>query len=375
VKVVAPLLLVLLFVLGIHGAPLATVFAKVLSASPIVIALVVGLSLVQGASGALRLWFVFPRGKRPGLVGVARAFSFGQLMNTYLPGRAGDAFKVVWIARGRERRHDERERHCKTKPDGSVSIADSTGALLADRGLDIASLVLLAAVLGGGALVTVLAGMVQSLWMVGVAAALAAVVLGALWRFWPSAFRALRRVLSSTLSAMRGAASAHRLSAMIAIGLAGWIAELVAIMILAAGLGFHLALPHAVVALVVLNLGIALPVSVANVGAFEAAAAVGLAAFGVPMADGIAIGTVLHVGQIAAVVIAALAFWLRDRWIRYAREVPPELLATAAPVGDSPRLLPMTTSARPQYVAPIEPPSFACSGEPRETLEAKALTP
>jgi uncharacterized membrane protein YbhN (UPF0104 family) len=124
-------------------------------------------------------------------------------------------------------------------------------------------------------------------------------------------------VLSSTLAAMRGALSAHRLSVIVATALVGWIAELVALIVLASGLGFHLAFPQAVVAVIVLNLGIALPVSIANVGAFEAALAVGLSRFGVPTPDAIAIATVLHAAQIGAVIIAALAFWLRDRWTRH----------------------------------------------------------
>jgi hypothetical protein len=353
----APLLLLLLFLVGVQSAPLTTAFGKVLSASPVALALVVGLSLVQAASGALRLWFVFPGGKRPNLVGVARAFSFGQLVNTYIPGRAGDAFKVISIARGR----NEREGDGKTKLDSSLSVADTTGAVLAEKGFDIASLVLLAAVLGGGALVTAWSGMVQSLWMVGAAAALVAVVLGLLRRLWPTAFRALRHVLSSTRSAMRSALSVHRLSVIIAMALVGWVAELIAMMILATGLGFHVALPHAAVALLALNVGIALPVSVANVGAFEAAVAVGLATSGVPMADGIAIGTVLHVGQIAAVIIPALAFWLRDRWLRRARKVSTDLLDTAAPVEEVPRLLPVAARAPSRTLAPIEPSSSAAA--------------
>ena len=300
------------------GGALSGAFEKVLSASPVALVLVVVLSLVQAASGAIRLWFVFPRARRPGLAGVARAFSFGQLVNTYVPGRAGDVFKVLAIARD----HDLQRRQpgpAKAPGHGSVSVAETTGAVLADRGLDIASLVLLAAVFGGGALVTFVARMAEHLWLAGLGAGVIAAVLAACWHMWPNAFRRLGRAVMSVLAATRAALSAHRLPSILAMALAGWIAELVAMTILAAELGFHLSFPHAVVALFVLNLGIALPVTVANVGAFEAAAAAGLAAFGIPMADGIAIGTVLHVGQVAAVVIAAVVFWGRDCWLRRAR--------------------------------------------------------
>ncbi len=301
--------------------PLGDVVDRVLSASPAVLVLVMGLSLVQAASGAIRLWLVFPSTKRPRLFRVARAFSFGQLVNMYVPGRAGDAFKAVSIARGHEHHRDEGDA-AKAAPHGSASIADTTGALLADRGLDVGSLVLLCAAFGGSALVTVFAGMVDRLWMVGVGAALVASALVLVRRFWPSASGRLARLVVPVLSAMRGALSAHRLAAIVGIALVGWVAELIAMMVLASELGFHLSLAHSVVALFVLNVGIALPVTVANVGAFETAAAVGLAAFGVPMAEGIAIGTVLHAGQIAAVIIGALAFWFGDRRSRRAKVMP-----------------------------------------------------
>lgn len=325
-KLTVPLLVIAVVALGFQGIPLAAVGAKVLAISPFALAAVLALSFLQAASGAIRLWFVFPRDKRPSLLTVTRAFTYGQLVNTYVPGRAGDAYKVLAITRADEGEevHGSAARR--------VSVADATGSLIADRGIDIASLLLLAAVFGGGALLTVLAGMASSLWVVGVGAGAALAILALLRRFWPRGFHALQRALSSTVSAMRAALSVHRLAALTGLALVGWIAELVAMMVLAAGLGFPLAIPHAVVALLVLNLGIALPVSAGNVGAFEAATAVGLAAFGVPLADGIAIGAVLHVGQIAAVVLSALAFWVRDRWVRRARaQAAPMLLSPGAP--------------------------------------------
>ena len=321
-----PIFLALALALGMGGTSVGGAFEKMLSASPLALVLVLALSLVQAASGAIRLWFVFPRAKRPGLVRVARAFSFGQLVNTYVPGRAGDVFKVLSIARDHDRRRGDHGRrdhgdHANAPAHGSASVAETTGAVLADRGLDVASLVLLAAVFGGGALVTFVVRMAEHLWLAALAAGVIAAMLAVCWRVWPGGFRRLGRAVSSVLVATRAALSAHRLPAIVAMALAGWIAELVAMTLLAAELGFHLSFPHAVVAMFVLNLGIALPVTVANVGAFEAAAAAGLAAFGIPMADGIAIGTVLHAGQVAAVIIAAVAFWLRDCWLRRARAV------------------------------------------------------
>jgi uncharacterized membrane protein YbhN (UPF0104 family) len=87
-------------------------------------------------------------------------------------------------------------------------------------------------------------------------------------------------------------------------------------MVLSSPLGVHLSLAQAIVGLLVLNLGIAIPVSVANVGAYEAATVVGLAPFGVPAGQALALGAMHHAVQLATIAAFALAFWLRDRLAR-----------------------------------------------------------
>jgi uncharacterized membrane protein YbhN (UPF0104 family) len=66
----------------------------------------------------------------------------------------------------------------------------------------------------------------------------------------------------------------------------------------ARGIGVHLTLSQLVSAIFVMNLGIALPVTVASVGVFEASLAFGLSRFGVEPVTGIAIASIHHVNQL-----------------------------------------------------------------------------
>jgi hypothetical protein len=86
--------------------------------------------------------------------------------------------------------------------------------------------------------------------------------------------------------------------------------------VLSAPFGVELSIPQAMVGLLVLNVGIALPVSVANVGAYEAATVVGLLPFGATAPQALAIGAIHHGVQVTAIGMFALAFWLRDRVAR-----------------------------------------------------------
>jgi hypothetical protein len=124
------------------------------------------------------------------------------------------------------------------------------------------------------------------------------------------------------------------MSAGVLLGAAGWVAELVVMVALGAGLGLHLSALQVLRGLVVLNLGIIVPVSVANVGVYEAATVAGLAPAGVSTASAVALGALHHAVQLLAAVVAALVFWARDRLLERAQraaEAAPARLLLAAP--------------------------------------------
>jgi len=286
-------------VLCVTHVHLSRAFAQCSALPPAMVLVAVGVSLAQAFTLATRLWTVFPSGARPRWLEVVRAFSFGQFANACLPARAGDAVKVVAMANGGASR--------------CASGADATGVVLADKALDAATLAGLVLVFSPALLVGAVAGVMHLAWVAGAALALAAAGAYALRRWWPSAFAKARRGVSATVGALRGLLTPRRLAAGVALAGAAWAAEAATIVLLAAPLGVHLSLAQAIVTLLVLNVGIAVPVSVANVGAYEAAVVMGLSPFGVAFPQAVAIGVVHHAVQVAAIALLALVFWVRDR--------------------------------------------------------------
>ena len=290
-------------IFALKGIPVHDVMARVASFPLYTLGIVLAASLVQIGAQASRLWLVFPRAKRPSWMSVARGFSFGQLVNMSLPARAGDVVKVVSMAR------DENEPVAMR-----TSIATATGAVLADKALDIGTMTLLGACVFG----SLVRGVGPSPLHMGTIAAGVAAVLAVGWllvrRIHPGIAAKVRAAGVALAVSIKGFRSPARLSRGVVIGCLAIGAEVVALTSLSAALGVSLNVAGAVSVLIVVCLGIAVPVSVANIGAFEAAVVLGMSPFGVSTPNAIAIGAVYHVGQFAAVALAALVFWQRDRF-------------------------------------------------------------
>jgi uncharacterized membrane protein YbhN (UPF0104 family) len=307
VKIALPLAAIAGLPLALHGVKLGAVAHRIASLPCEAVLLAAGFALLQVCVLATRFWMVIARAQRPRWSSVARAFSFGQAANVYLPGRAGDVLRGVVLA----------------KADARVSVSDATGAMLADKGLDVCTLVLVGVAFGHGAIVSALASSGHA----AVVALGALVVLGALAllvrRFLPRVFDRLRSAAVATRTAARGLFTPKRLALALGLGVAAWLAEISMMSVLCAALGAHVTFPQATAALLVLNLGIAVPVTVGNLGAYEAAVAMGLTRFGVPLGDAIAVGMLHHATQIAAAILPALFFWGLDRARRLTARVIP----------------------------------------------------
>lgn len=296
-KIAPPLLLVVLAPFALRSVHLHDVVARMGSLPAWALLAAAAAALAQVAIMATRFWLVIRGHQRPRWSRVARALTFGQVVNLYVPGRPGDVVRGVVLA----------------KDHATLTVADATGAMLADKALDVVTLAVLAVVFGRGLLVSALAGSGHAAIVLGIAAGAAAVACALLARFAPRAFAKVRAAFAATKGAAQSLLSPARLGACLAAGFAGWLAELSVIALVSAGLGIHLTFPEMAAALVVLNLGIAVPVSVANIGAYEAAMVVGLTPFGVSATDAIAVGMIHHAMQIAAVLLPALVFWAKDR--------------------------------------------------------------
>jgi uncharacterized membrane protein YbhN (UPF0104 family) len=288
--------------LTLRGLDLRAFTANLRAVPPAAVGLALSLSIAQALLLATRLWTVFPKGSRPRWALVARAFGSGQFVNAYTPGRAGDVVKVVAIAR---------DWHApESAPDEKVSSA--MGVMLTDKGLDVASLALLALLCSRGLLASFVPRTAPSLGAVAVGLAVLAVIALVLSRA-----RVVRAKVCAWIRTAVGVARSlmtpARVGSTLGLALAAWTMEALLLIVVAAPIGVHLTLAQAAMALVVLNVGIAVPVSVANVGTFEAASVAGLIPFGASTPQAIAIGGLHHVIAIAGAILFAATFWVWDR--------------------------------------------------------------
>ncbi len=312
-RFVVVVVVVVVLAFALKGFPLGAALAKIRSLSVDTLLIVLGAALLQVAAQISRLWLVFPSDCRPSWMRVARGFSFGQLMNMSLPARAGDVLKVVIIAR-------DPTQVCS---EPRAAVTQATGALLADKVLDIGTTLTLGLTLGGALLLRAMPSALSlslSLFAAGIIAAVVAAAF-VLKRWFPGSFQKVRDVGIALAASVRALRCPKRLTRGVLVGCLALGAEVVGLMVLSSALGVGLSIGGAVSVLVVLGVGIAVPLSVGNIGPFEASIAFGMSQFGVSTANAIAIGTVHHAAQFAAVAIAALVFWRRDRQKRRDRRL------------------------------------------------------
>jgi len=292
-------------VLALHRDQAHAVWTSLTGVSPSLLALVLLLVFCQLGLQAVRLWTILPRDVALTLGRTAYAFTLGEWLNIFTPARAGDALKVVLLNRA---------------PSAAPpSLPKATGAVLADKIVDGGSLVLLCTVAG-------LAGLIRTgvetrlpYLRIGVAAGAVATVLlvGLGWARpgWLEQLARVRRELVKGLAALRDPV---KLLASIGCSLGAWGAELLAVRLLSTALGYPLSLPQLELALAVLNIGIIVPVSVANLGVYEAALAFGLSRSGIPLPIAVAVATLHHALQLVGTNLgaAALSLWVAGRrWL------------------------------------------------------------
>ena len=249
---------------------------------------------------SLRQWAVVPRDLALGPVRVARAYMLGAWLNIVAPVRAGDALKVALIRRE------------SGKSAGGVPSA--IGAVLADKVVDGMSLVMLCAAAGSMSLLWARAQarvLTASVAAATVLAIVAAIQLrsGSRERHW-----IWMRDLGGGFSALR---DGPRVLASLVFALASWAAEGVALWLLCAGLGVAPTPSGILLALVVLNVGIGVPISFANLGVYEAALASGLSYAGVPLPTAFAVAASHHGVELLAQTVAVAGLTLSTRAPRW----------------------------------------------------------
>jgi len=285
---------------AVHRDQAHEVWTNVIHVPPLSLAGALLLVLCQLAFQALRLWAILPRDAPLTLGRTAYAFTVGEWCNIFAPARAGDALKVVLLNRAGGAR--------------PISLPKATGAVLADKIVDAGTLVLLCAATG---LVGLIGAGVRAR-LPGTEITLAGGAVGALVFLsvrlarprWFARLTLLRGELAKGLSAL---ADPARTLASVVFSLGAWTAELLAIRVLCGALSFPLSPPQLVLALVVLNLGISVPVSLANLGVYEALLVFGLSRSGLPLSAAVAIATLHHGLELLGTNLGAagLVLWVR----------------------------------------------------------------
>ncbi len=263
-----------------------------------VFALAVAGALLQALFQASRLHAVLPRRWGISWLRSVKTYNLGQVANVLFPARAGDAAKAVSL-----------HRHSRER---SASIVGAGGLIVADKVVDLAAALALLVVTGA---VPLPAGPVRWLPLAGGMALLGGPRrrLAALASDSTPGCRGARiaaRALRHLAAGLVALADPRRVARGIALGMSGWFVEALILAALASSLGYHLSAGQAVSAIVVLNLGIAVPVAVANVGAFEASLALGLGHAGVPFPEALAVAAAHHAVQLAATLGFGAALWV-----------------------------------------------------------------
>ncbi|HMA45485.1 MAG TPA: lysylphosphatidylglycerol synthase transmembrane domain-containing protein [Gemmatimonadales bacterium] len=279
----------------VHG------FAKTLShLSPLSVGIAFVLILGQVSAQALRMWAIIPRDTPLGVLRAGYVFTVGDLTNILVPARGGDALKVLLMNRavGGPR----------------IALTRATGAMFADKVVDIGTLIMLCALTGMLSLVVIKTqATLPPLWVVmGIAGGLILLLAG-FWYAPPRWLAARMGGLHELARGLSGLKDPLRCSASVAFSVVARLAEVLALRVLCSAMAFPLSLSQVLVALVIVNLSVSVPVSVANLGVYEAGLAFGLTRAGVPLPVAITLATTHHALELLGITLSAAGYTLAIR--------------------------------------------------------------
>lgn len=249
--------------------------------------LMLGITLVQMAFQVTRLWVLCPQAAGVSWAQAAHTYVSGQFIGNFVLSQAGHAVKIALL------------RKAKDAKGRKIDAAEATAVILVDKVLDVGILVTLAFL----SALQVSVGLPQVDWwekgiilLVGLpflGIALWAILRGLRQRFpklrqWFRKFKVGLAVIRNPLQ-IRNAA---------AMDLGDWFTECLLLQMLCMAQGHILTLPQLLICLFILNLGLTVPTTMANLGTYEAALAFSLNGMGVPLAQSVVIATMFHAYQL-----------------------------------------------------------------------------
>jgi SAM-dependent methyltransferase len=245
--------------------------------------------LIQNGCQASRLWFLL-LSRRVSWARAAYAFSVGQWLNSFVPARAGDVVKALAVS----------------DADAWCPVSESMGVVVADKIVDLSSLFGL--VLFTGAVSHIASAKIDTSKFLYIALG-ATLLLICAWIFLRATFTRRFRVLDDFGRGLRCMTSPARLIPGFAMSIGSWAAEAYAIQSIVSGLGVVFSFSQAMFCLFALNAAIAIPISVANVGTFEAALVYAFTRFGVGLPQAITLATLHHLLQWIGISLWAFFSW------------------------------------------------------------------
>lgn len=225
---------------------------------------------------------------------ICRIFTNGQLFNHLFPARAGDLYKVIAL------------KNASTDPEFSSAYVVS--ALIIERLVSTIVLVSMITLLVDWSAIKVadlsFVDRTQQL------KTLSIVIFVVVLAFYLAQKRSkrLHQWLIELKRSFFQILTLPRFFLVVGLSVGIWSCEVMSMKFVAAPLGFDLHLGQGMFVLLLLNLGIAVPITLGNVGTYEATLVVGLGLWGVGTNEAIAIALSHHTLQILSLVILAGLF-------------------------------------------------------------------
>jgi uncharacterized protein (TIRG00374 family) len=297
-------------------AALLTVFARgvdwpavgraMRSASVPLLLAATAVNLVSLLAKGVRWWLFLRRAGVDSLGVVLRATVAGSGLNNILPANAGEAARVVFVARTE-----------------NVPAADVLGALALERSFDVIGFVLL--LVGAAAFVDVPPMLARwRLPAVGVLVGLMLLLFMVARREAPAEAAELaadasltlrvRAFVARTLASMTHAAAPGALAGALALSLAAWGLQLATYHLAAMALHFPITLGGTVTVLLAANVGFAVRTTPGGVGVFQVIYAVVAVRLGLPRDLAISVALLLQMLQILPVTLLGVALAPRMMW-------------------------------------------------------------